>query len=111
MEFRIEMIQDGTGRTTVRPHGEVDVTTAGALVDAVVRLPEPVVECDVDLTGVTFMDSSGIKAIVVCRESLHHRAAAMRILGASDGVAKLLHLTGIDQLFARDEALLQAISN
>jgi anti-anti-sigma factor len=111
MEFRIEMIHDTTGRATVRPQGEVDVSTAGALVDAVVTLPDPVIECDVDLSGVTFMDSSGIKAIVVCRETLHHRAAAMRILGASEGVAKLLHLTGIDQLFARDEAMLPAISN
>jgi anti-anti-sigma regulatory factor len=57
------------------------------------------------------MYSSGIKAIVVCRESLHHRATAMRIVGASDEVAKLLHLTGIDQLFARDEAMSPAISN
>jgi anti-anti-sigma factor len=111
MDFRLETIEGERGRVTLRPFGEIDVTSAGQLVDAVVNRAQPVTECAIDLSGVTFMDSSGIKAIVVCRDSLHRRAAAIHIVGAHDGVAKLLHLTGIDYLLERDEAVVSAISN
>jgi anti-sigma B factor antagonist len=111
MNFRLETIEGRCGRVTLRPYGEIDTTCAGELIDAVVNRTDPVTECDIDLSRVTFMDSSGIKAIVVCRESLHRRAATLRIVGVSNPVAKLLHLTGIDQLLERDDAIVSAISN
>jgi anti-anti-sigma factor len=111
MDFRLETIERGRGMVLLRPSGEIDVTSAGQLVDAVVNRSEPVTECAIDLSDVTFMDSSGIKAIIVCRDSLHRRAGTIRVFGASDTVAKLLHLTGIDHLLERDEAIESAAAN
>ncbi len=111
MDFRLEIIDLGRGYVLLRPSGEIDVTCAAQLVDAVVNRSEPVNECAIDLSDVTFMDSSGVKAIIVCRDWLRRGAGTIRVFGASDAVAKLLHLTGIDHLLERDEAIESAVAN
>ena len=111
MNFRLEVLEVTSGCLTLRPHGEIDVTSADALVEVVVTRAEPLTECAIDLSRVTFMDSSGIKALVVCREALHRRGATMRVVEVSDTAARVLHLTGLDQVLQSDEATAAAVAN
>jgi anti-sigma B factor antagonist len=61
-----------------------------------------------DLAAVTFMDSSGLGAIVACFKALG-RARPLVVAGASPSVAKLFAMTRIDQVLKLtpgvDEAL------
>ena len=53
----------------------------------------------VDLTGVTFLASMGIRALVTNAKAQHQRGGRMVLfVGANSGVAKTLSTTGIDAL-------------
>ncbi len=53
----------------------------------------------VDLTGVTFLASMGIRALVTNAKAQHQRGGRMVLfVGANSGVAKTLATTGIDAL-------------
>ncbi len=84
------------GVTIVRLVGEVDVSTADALTDAVDNAPGPVV---MDLSGVTFMDSSGVRALV---EAQHHAVENERVFALyrpSPRVVRLLELIDLRDMF------------
>ena len=49
MDFRLETIEGERGCVTVRLFGEIDVTSAGEVVDAVVNRAGPVTECVISL--------------------------------------------------------------
>jgi anti-anti-sigma factor len=88
-------------RAVVSVGGEVDLETASRLgahtLDAMREVSPHLV---LDLSGVTFMDSTGLKVLL----SLHRRAEAaggtLAIAGASRSVRKVLSLTGLDQAFS-----------
>jgi len=102
--------------TVVTPEGEVDIATVGpfrvALADAARQSERGVL---VDLSRVTFIDSTGLGALV----DLHHRLRReMRRLAviapAGSAAAVLLDLTGLKgqlPLFATREAALEPESS
>ncbi|MGI5271358.1 STAS domain-containing protein [Nonomuraea sp. CA-218870] len=77
--------------------GDLDFDTAGEL--ASVPLSEGVERVDVDLSGVGFIDSSGLAALV----RLYQRAAAedavLRVVAATPYLRSLLRMTALDRLF------------
>ena len=99
--MQFECTKELVGDTVVvRPSGEVDRETAdafrNAMLDAVAEPGAPRVE--VDLAGVSFLDSSGVGALLVA-----HRAAdaAGRTLVARDPVAlvrTVLEITNVARL-------------
>lgn len=87
-------------RTVLAVGGEVDIVTVEsfdqALQDAQ-RSPRVVV----DLSGVTFMDSAGINALV----GAYHRVAAdgeLRLVGLRSNVRRVFEITGLLELFEVD---------
>ena len=64
--FRIDGERDGDGRL-VRPVGELDLLTAPVLAEALAR-SEPDETLVVDLARVTFLDSSGLRALLLAHE-------------------------------------------
>jgi len=94
----------------VRAVGELDLHTAPALqteLDTVIEArPRLLV---VDLSGVEFMDSTGLSVIVSTVAALRATAGELRVVSASDRITKVFTLTGVDQqvgLFATvDEAV------
>jgi anti-sigma B factor antagonist len=96
--------------TVVRAVGELDLHTAPALqteLDTVIEArPRLLV---VDLSGVEFMDSTGLSVIVSTVAALRATAGELRVVSASDRITKVFTLTGVDQqvgLFATvDEAV------
>ena len=58
---------EGAGVVRVTLTGELDVATAPRLADALDEVAEPTTRVILDMSGLTFMDSSGLQAIVSAR--------------------------------------------
>ena len=54
---------------------------------------------EVDLSGVDFIDSSGLKALLVVHRQLLERGSSLTLVDPSDSAQRLLDLTGCVQLF------------
>ncbi|HLI15766.1 MAG TPA: STAS domain-containing protein [Acidimicrobiales bacterium] len=95
------------GVPVVTAIGEVDVSTAPLLRDGLLGVPadEPLVV--VDLSEVTFLDSTGISVLVAARKRA--LGASVRLVVTRPQIAKVLEVTGLASQFevvaARREAL------
>ena len=89
--------------------GEVDLDTASQLgdhaLDAVRDVSPHVV---LDLTGVTFMDSTGLKVLLSVQRRAELAGGSFGVAGPSRSVRKILALTGLDQTFAIYDTVDQA---
>ena len=77
--FRCDVLQVGD-RAVIVARGEVDLATASVLrreMDAALDLP--VTGLTVDLSYVTFLDSSGVHALVTSRRNAEHRSINFRL--------------------------------
>jgi anti-sigma B factor antagonist len=98
------------GRTVVRVAGEIDVYTAPQLRERLDQEIEGGVhDLVVDLSGVTFMDSTGLGVLVGRLKQIRLNDGSMRLVCAHDRVLKVFVITGLDKVFALyptvDEAL------
>ena len=83
--------------------GELDLATAPGLRERVREMtPGEPLKVALDLTGVGFVDSSGLGAIVACLKYVRELEGDL-VLVAPDAsaVAKLLSLTGLEPSIAR----------
>jgi anti-sigma B factor antagonist len=81
--------------TTIRPSGELDAATAGMLRMAFTSLPTGPV--DVDLSGVIFIDSAGLGALLW---GIRHAGALgdVELRDPTPAVLRLLRTTGVDRV-------------
>ena len=59
----------------------------------------------VDLSGVTFIDSRGLGALLAANERAREGAAALRIHAPSDAVRRLLTISGVTAVIIEADAL------
>jgi anti-anti-sigma factor len=71
--------------------GEIDMASAPAFAAAIDRLTVAQGSADVDMSGVTFMDSTGLN--VLCAAATN---TTVRLRNVPDGVRRILALTGLD---------------
>jgi anti-sigma B factor antagonist len=94
-EFDI-LVQRSAGTAVVRVIGELDIATAPVLADALTRLEAPCDRVVLDLSGLTFIDSTGLRLAI----TEHRRAVAdgfdFAVAGATGPVLDVLQLTGLD---------------
>jgi anti-anti-sigma factor len=92
--------------------GEIDMSTAGELqpaIEAALRAEEPVV---VDLCAVSFLDSTGLYALLVLRRRLLEQSRRVAIAcWPSGAVAMTLAVSGTDQVFNVYESRAAAIAS
>ena len=87
-------------RAVVAVGGEVDLETASQLSEhALVALREVSPHIALDLTDVTFMDSTGLKVLLSVARRSEAAQGSFAVVGASRTVLRLLTLTGLDQAF------------
>ncbi|MDO3704876.1 STAS domain-containing protein [Micromonospora sp. C28SCA-DRY-2] len=83
--------------------GELDLSTAGELVAVLDRLADAGTHrLLVDLTGLTFCDSSGIAAFVRGDNRASAAGGWLRVTGASGRVARVLEVTGLADVLGHD---------
>ena len=109
---------DGDGDSAVRPGsltasvaagesgpvivlaGEADLNSAGqlaALISAQVALGTR--QLTVDLSGLRFADSATVRTLALAARTLRQRGGDMVLLSPQQPVARILTLTGADQMF------------
>jgi len=101
-------LHDGLG--LVELSGEVDLYTAPRFKEDLVGLIETGVEAIVvDLSRVTFIDSTALGVIIGGVKRLRERDGRLVIVAGSRPVVRILRITGLDQVLtvfdSRDEAL------
>src|SRR5437879_2459421 len=106
METTIEIL-DAT-RAVVRVDGRLDLVTAGDLRRAVDALVDDGhARLVIDLEGVSFVDSSGIGALIAGLKRARGAGGELRIAAAGEPVLTVLKLTTIDRVLrpyvSRDE--------
>jgi anti-anti-sigma factor len=90
----------------VRLSGEVDLAVADDLQHwLVAAIPaEPIHTMHVDFHDVTFLDSTGIRAMVLAQRAAQERGVTMRLSGAHGRVESALRITGVYELLTAPEA-------
>ena len=84
------------GWVVVAPRGEIDLLTAPEVRDALVAAPGPRVA--LDLRGVGFLDTSGLRVILEHDRRADETGVAFAVLRGSDAVTRLLRVAGLYDL-------------
>lgn len=88
------------GVVTVRASGDFDLA-AGAVWESTVPplLANGPRQVDIDLAGVTFIDSSGLGRLVKLRQVAESTGVKLRLLDVPHRVARVLDYSGVTALF------------
>ncbi|MFJ5995177.1 STAS domain-containing protein [Streptomyces sp. NPDC092370] len=86
-------------RFLVRVLGDLDLHTASRLADVL----QPLLRSSshsvfVDLSGVTFLDSTGLTCLIAAYRTARHTGAGLVLIAPSERVRHMLALTGTDQV-------------
>jgi anti-anti-sigma factor len=93
-------VSRSNGSTVVAVGGEIDSATAPQL-DAVLEHIEARA-VTVDLTGVTFIDSSGIVTLVRAWDRMRDAGGQLNVSGCRSHVQRVFEITHVDELFRGD---------
>jgi len=94
-------IRPGDGGTIVAISGEVDVCTEAPLQQALLRIiRERGARLMLDVSGVSFMDCAGLRALLATRRRAEMRGGCMRLIAASAAVRRIIELTGAQETLA-----------
>lgn len=88
------------GWAVLEVQGEVDLYTSSQLRDAILRLTEEGENrIVIDLTNVSFMDSSGLGILVAALKRARERGGEVALVFGEGSVQKILGITGLDKVF------------
>jgi anti-anti-sigma factor len=95
-------ITEGDAYHLVRVSGEVDTASSGLLESRLLAVVEAIDrDLGVDLSGITFIDSSGLRALVVTQQAVASRGRQVRLVGSTPMIDRLFEITGLAPLFPR----------
>ena len=99
----VEAVRETEGYT-VRWSGELDLLTAPRAVDSVARLDVAAGDTvRLVLDGVTFIDSTGVRALLEARQRVRQCRGEFVLADPSRQVVKVLALTGLAELLDMDD--------
>lgn len=102
--FRVDVQRDNA-RTVVAPVGEIDLLNARVAYDRVMREShDALAELVIDFTGVTFIDSTGLAALVKAARRLDSAGVNVRISNPSPHALRVMKMTGVDRTISISEA-------
>jgi anti-sigma B factor antagonist len=90
--------QEARAAVVVAVAGDVDMNTVPELEEQLVEATRADVPLVLDLTGVTFLDSTGLSALVRCYERGQRDGTGFRVVVATRTVSRPLTLTALDSL-------------
>lgn len=92
--------------TVISVNGELDLSTSEALKSALDDgFGDTTPQIAVDLTDVTFMDSSSLGVLIAYMKRARERGGDVRLVGIQGSPAKVIALTGLDAAFQIDGSL------
>ena len=102
---RAELQTDARGRDVLVVAGDIDLANAHDLVTTATPLLSRQQEhaLVLDLAGVTFLDSTGIGALLEIRTLALAEGRRTEVVAMSEAVERVLELAGLTDLFAPEE--------
>jgi anti-sigma B factor antagonist len=98
-------IRPGDGGTIVAISGEVDVGTEAPLQQALLRIiRERGARLMLDVSGVSFMDCAGLRALLATRRRAELRGGFLRLIAVSAAVRRITELTGAQEALAMERS-------
>ncbi|MGN8247366.1 STAS domain-containing protein [Cellulomonas soli] len=103
--------EDAGGREVVTVSGEIDVSSADALRDRLrLLVDEGRTDLVVDLTAVSFMDSTGLGLLVGTLKRVRLAGGRLDLVVDGDRLVQLFELTALDQVFTVHRTLEEALA-
>lgn len=105
MSLELNVSEPG-GNTLIAAQGEVDLGSAPKLREAILKAVKTAkAQVGVDLSGVAYMDSSGVATLVEGLKACREPGKAFVLVAPSQPVMKVLQLSRLDAVFTIKEAL------
>jgi stage II sporulation protein AA (anti-sigma F factor antagonist) len=82
----------------MRVQGEIDLSTAPEVRAEVGRIARPGMQVVIDLTGVGFMDSTGLGSLVWARRRLRRIGGDILIVRPRPNVRRVLEISGVSEI-------------
>jgi len=109
-DFHVDASELVAGVTRVRLAGEIDLSVAPLLRQSLTDLVrQGHNKLLIDLTGVTFIDSSAIGVLLSTVRRLRRRRGSLAVLCPNPRLRRLFELVGHNLIFPVDETLEQAL--
>ncbi len=112
-EERLSLDQrDVEGAAVIRPVGEVDVFTAPLLRERLVELVEGGARrVIVDLSEVSFLDSTGLAVLVGVWQRLRNHDGFFAVAAANERIERVLRTTRLDQSLKLHSTVAEAVTS
>jgi anti-sigma B factor antagonist len=96
-DFDVRTESTPTGGLVCRIAGDLDLATAPRLEEALASRA-PGSQVVIDLTGCTFLDSSGVRVLAATARATTEEGGRLDLVVIDPGIARVLEITGIDTL-------------
>jgi anti-sigma B factor antagonist len=109
LEIKVEASDEGEGHHLCRLTGEVDAYTVGDFREALASIND-VRWLIIDLSGVPFMDSAGLGALIGGIRRVREGEGDVAVVSTTASLNRLLHTTGFDRIVPVTESLEEALA-
>jgi anti-sigma B factor antagonist len=114
-QFGVDLERSGEDVSIVILEGEVDIYSAPRFKEALLQgIEQGARTIIVDLTGVTFIDSTALGVLVSGAKRVRPRNGSLDIVCNDENITRIFEITGLDRIFgiygSRQEALKVAAS-
>ena len=97
--LRLRTRSEGSG-TVLTVSGEIDMQSSTVLREVLTDLIETGSHLVViNMGGVTFLDSTGLKALIYARKQIREHRGSLRLVALRSGPAKVIEITGLSDMF------------
>jgi len=96
-------VTTGGNRSKVSVAGELDAASAGELEAVLAAQVSASAEVELDLGSVSFIDSSGLRALLVAQQTATDGGGSLILVATTPAVDRLLELTGLNETFRRGD--------
>jgi anti-anti-sigma factor len=97
IDFQATVSPSASGGSVVTVFGELDIATADALRPVLEQALDAPGDVEIDLRGVTFVDSSGIAVLVWAAWRLREHDRLLKLRGARPRIRNIFDLAGITE--------------
>jgi anti-sigma B factor antagonist len=85
------------GRHTIRLGGELDMAASGRVEQLVQELARGPVDVVIDLERLEFIDSAGLRAMVICGQECERAGGSMEVILATPRIRRVFEIAGLLQ--------------
>lgn len=105
----VAVAQDGPGRYVITLAGELDLAAADGFWGELEPLIEPAGVVVLDGTELRFLDSSGLRVLLLANAKAKEVGGKLRLIAPHRAVKRTLQVTGADELVTMCETLDEAL--